>query len=433
MNFIDTYAVNKNGMNIVGTETSPVFNKKGGGLFGDDDNSQKALKAAIEKEYAALSFLIRNGMVSDYTQQDPLTGQTILHYVARNYQKIPNSDEVINKILADSSVGSFINIQDKNNDTPLHIALESGNQPLVNAFIRAGADPKIKGNLGRYIVEDNAADQSSVFVAKQPLMEGSETDIRNVINKLIAIDRAPESDYSAAMPKTLNTEIFQTDKFLDELSKPKEYTIKINSLPSNLSNLTGGKLINGSRRLNAYSEYENMFGGDSDDDDDNCSKKSKSKSKKHKTKYNKAATDSEIEQDMRGLSRQAHSQVDTIHERTVNTIIKILNLDPTNEADKKKARIYKGVLYRRVKTEQPDLKGYDRAIEMEKLATRENLDNIDIDQVTAQIEEQHKNKPAESGNKKKTTKPRKPRKKTPDTSSVSPPDVAGLSPTSIDA
>jgi len=46
------------------------------------------------------------------------------------------------------------------------------------------------------------------------------------------------------------------------------------------------------------------------------------------------------------------------------------------------ARNYKNYLYRQVKAKHPELNGYDRAIEMEKMATLDVLNKINIDEIT---------------------------------------------------
>jgi FKBP-type peptidyl-prolyl cis-trans isomerase len=44
-----------------------------------------------------------------------------------------------------------------------------------------------------------------------------------------------------------------------------------------------------------------------------------------------------------------------------------------------KAKAYKSLIYDKIKKEHPELNNYDRAVEMEKLTTKEFLDTLDAD------------------------------------------------------
>ena len=542
MNYIDMNTDNKDSiaMDNFGTETSATspFNPpqiNGGWSFLGNNNNQKALQACKMEEFAALSFLIRNDMVSDYSLQDSESGSTILHSVVHDANNIPSFKEVITKILTNEYVPTFINLQDKDGNTPLHIALYSSNQMLCDLLIKAGANPKLRNNKHVYVITDNDMNEpietvpsrplsiqstpsiplpmnskiSSVFVPKTEEKSDKETDINSLVNMLLALNRRnkPLTEYSADMPATLGntdidvtSELFNTDKFLNEIiGKPK---MAFNSIPMNLmggTNKTQGT-IHGSRRMNLYTDFEDLMGGwdaesktsdrsgnetsdehttlkqtyrrnnsstairDNEKDMKDYSKisrtpgkkrrKSKSKSKpksksksKSKSKQKRTESDEGLDYDYdeskdnnqgdenRALSRQIKSQVDQIHERTVEKIKAIMNVDTDI------AKNYKAVLYRRVKEEHPNLSGYERALEMEKLATKENLDKIDINKITQEIKEhlEKKRKEREEQGQKLTSsessetpvkKKRASKKKVVDTSSVSIASDSGLSATS---
>jgi len=124
---------------------------------------------------------------------------------------------------------------------------------------------------------------------------------------------------------------------------------ELNQLPSNM--MVGGNdsknKVFGSRRMMLYSEFDNLSGG--------------------------SDSDSEFFTDG-GISRQATSQVDIVHERTIKKIEELMNVD--NNV----ARDYKAVLYKQVKDSDKDSKltPYERAIEMEKLVNKDVLSKIDI-------------------------------------------------------
>ncbi|AYV81743.1 MAG: hypothetical protein Harvfovirus58_1, partial [Harvfovirus sp.] len=162
-------------------------------------------------------------------------------------------------------------------------------------------------------------------------------DAKQFVDKLLTYgkNKVPPSEYSASMPSLLSdTGAFNTDQFLNDIiaSKPVQQAATYLQTAIPQSSLIGGrsKLISGTRRMNLYSDFENMMGG------------------------------SETSDDMRdvtgGLARETQSQVDLIHERTIKKIMEIMKVPEDI------ARNYKAVLYRRVKVERPELGGYDRAM-----------------------------------------------------------------------
>lgn len=579
MNYINISSDNKDSITMekYGTETSatssfipPQMNGGGWSLFGrsNDEINKKVLQACREREFAALSFMIRNDMITNYSFQDSQTGYTILHCIAKHYSEIPFIEAVLTKVLTNSSISSIINVQDINGDTPLHIALTNGNHALCTLLIKAGANPKIRNNMGKYIATDDelsiagisetspyipsiskmSPTSTSVFAPKDEKLglkrikttsspnycvsDIEKSDVNDIINMLLILNKRqqPDMEYSVDMPSTLRSsdvdvtsELFNTEKFLNEIiaSKPMKKTnlssinntSELNIMPRNLQsirsqsdiNLIGGSnkaIISGSRRMNLYSDFDDLMGGfsassrtsdrmgketseehttleqtyrsphrstairDNEDDMNDYrqisrtpplrSSKSKSKSKQMSRdsvvsrnsdlgiseedldyEYD-ASKDYPHESEARSLSRQIKSQVDQIHERTIEKIKAIMNVDTDI------AKNYKAALYRRVREEHPELGGYERALEMERLATKENLEKIDIDKVTQEIKEYLEKKKKEREEQKSmstsdlsTTKKRKkkraPRKKSTkssDTSSVSVISETGLSPTS---
>ncbi len=67
------------------------------------------------------------------------------------------------------------------------------------------------------------------------------------------------------------------------------------------------------------------------------------------------------------------------------------------------ARNYKAELYRRVREKNPELNGYDRAIEMEKMATVAILKKIDIDAVTKAINKKREERLSMTANSASTS------------------------------
>lgn len=107
------------------------------------------------------------------------------------------------------------------------------------------------------------------------------------------------------------------------------------------------------------------------------------------------------------IKRNLERQVDDIHQRVIEKIQKMLKVDEET------AKIYKAYLYNKVKKEQPELTSYDRATEMEKMTTVENLKNVDVDKwrkIIADAKE-NKNKEVKKETKTKTKKTKEPKEK----------------------
>jgi hypothetical protein len=187
----------------------------------------------------------------------------------------------------------------------------------------------------------------------------------------------------------------------------------INSLLERLRSQHGGKKLNkvsGIRTLVTNTEFkpdasteELMEGG------------KQKKVSKHKTESD---SDDEKISDSILLERDRarKNKSEEIHERTVKRIMEIMNV---NEDD---AKIYKSYLYFKVKDEHPELSSYDRAIEMEKLATVQELSSINFQKIKQHyIEKKEEKQQLKSSSesespsnkkpkKEKTVKTRKPRK-----------------------
>jgi adenylate kinase/ribonuclease R len=161
----------------IGTESSGLtseehimMNQEGGffGLF-DDKMGKLALDACRDGSYEVVMYLVKNKKIKDYSVTDD-KGYTILHHLVKNYYFIepydPNIHNVINIILKNPKVKSFINIQDKvNKNTPLHEAVLTNNHYLCNLLIKAGADPKIENNDKKHVGTDTESSVSVKTVA----------------------------------------------------------------------------------------------------------------------------------------------------------------------------------------------------------------------------------------------------------------------------
>ena len=106
-----------------------------------------------------------------------------------------------------------------------------------------------------------------------------------------------------------------------------------------------------------------------------------------------------LNSDESGISEMARAikkQSTEIHERVIAKIMEILKVDEIT------ARAYKGALYAKVKDEHPELSNFDRAVEMEKLATDKvlnKLNNKKVDEIKNHIKDKNvKNSSNDSSN-----------------------------------
>lgn len=101
---------------------------------------------------------------------------------------------------------------------------------------------------------------------------------------------------------------------------------------------------------------------------------------------------------MSELSRLINNQSSEIHERVVKKIMELMKVD------EQVARDYKAALWRKVKEAHPDMKSnLDLSVEMEKLALKKNLKDVDLEQAK-KFREESKKRRTEMKQKKKEPK-----------------------------
>ncbi|AYV78814.1 MAG: ankyrin repeat protein [Edafosvirus sp.] len=444
MNYIDyATSASNNKHTGVGSEDSATSPFQKGGFFWDQNapsqnapsnNDAKLLKACHEKDFNVVRFMILNDMVSDYCYQDE-HGCTVLHCLAYNYSSIPEADKLVDKILSSPKVKNFINIQEKKNgDTALIIAVKQGNTNLAEKLIKKDkTGTSIKNfeglHVGEFDKEGNIpTDTANVNTDVEDVEDlSNNTELQQEVEKIVKLfvglnKKAKASiDSTANLPESINiTETFvkkpvaavqqlpqETEQFFKMLDQRYKQGIA--------TQMGGDKTVSlGQRELKTYSE-SSVIGG------------AKSKSKKiNNGNDEEDSTEMVIETESDSpknlnradvsLSRMLENQAEEIHKRTIQKIMEIMKVD------EKVARNYKAAIYKMAKEKYPEASNLNRAIEMEKLATKKVLDGIDIDQVTSDIEkhlsEKEKNKPV--GDKPK--KDRRESKKGKDTNSDKKPE-----------
>ena len=390
--------------------TSESVNQTGGFWPFGSHNSKLLLVALLEKNPDAAIFLAKH--LHDVSHKKH--GKSVLHYIAHEFNTIPRAKEIVSAVLSRNDVRKFINdVEDYSGDTALHIATRNGNYELCAMLVNAGADPKIKNNDGLYIVSetepevmissqgkiiDNMGSQMSESVLGQ-----NDTHVKNLLDLFLNLNNKDRhsTETEMSLPSHLSTNslssetyvnqdsfnggmsesnsLLNTEQFVDQLLQ------KYNNLNDTESTIMNGGMRNsfkggdrktliGTRKMTTLSDMT-LSGGKSTDESED---------------------DSETE-----LSRLIKRQSDEIHDRTVKKIMDLMNVD------EKTAKNYKAALYRKVKEAHPELNNLDRAVEMEKLATKTELKKIDIKKVTKEIEEHIAKKKSESESSSETPKPKK--------------------------
>lgn len=131
-----------------------------GKLFGSCNKvSRGALKAANDKKFQVVEFMIEENLIDNYSCQDEY-GKTLLHYLIRDFNLNENYAVYIKMILSLKSVSSFINLQDKDGNTPLIMATKISNHMLCDYLIKHGADKSIKNNEGIRVVGSHEMEKS---------------------------------------------------------------------------------------------------------------------------------------------------------------------------------------------------------------------------------------------------------------------------------
>lgn len=400
-------------MSTVGTESHiKKSNQSGGGffdLFLSADN--EALVAFNDHELEAVSYIIRRPKPSLVIKGSDENGFTVLHHIIVNYKDLKNPLELLRIVLKHKDIQCIINSKTKNDGmTPLFMAVKLQLPEIVlSELVNAGADPKIGDKFGNILeteasekhieieVKGNIEDKqlkeqvdktiSSFFndLSKARRTDTSEatlalnTPIPPVIEKFESIPMAPVENKPVesvpvvpiGMKEPVETKLelppVVVPPLSEQVEKEKTEVKTVSPAEASTSEIVknivaeyenrqgqaGGskKTIMGQRKLNNYSDYDGYESMGEQSGGEGASE----------------------------LSRLIRSQSDEIHQRTTETIMKIMNVDEVT------AGYYKSALYWKVKEEHPELKSIERALEMEKLATEENLKQIDPKEIKEKI------------------------------------------------
>lgn len=390
------------GLTISSANMEKMTNVQNGGFFGlfSDKMARLALEACKKGEFQVVIYFIQENLITDFSEVMPDTGFTILHYLVAYYNMIYSVDtrieSVIKKVLARDDVKSFINKQDiTNGNTPLHLAVMSKNFELASQLINAGADTKIKNNNEMFVGTDSETD-----VMKEVDRQSKVSNLTEIRNNFNNSDLDTNSDIFIKTPsKNKTQDVSSNDKVKDmvnalfkmENKGNTENTISASDLPSSLGKtVTENNTKTGSEYLANIQDTDRfldaMIKNYSKEPTESAQKGGRIKgSRKMTSNYSSNSRKTELSESMYGLtlsggselsdkselSRMIENQADKTHKRVVEKIREILGVDDIT------ARAYKALIYAKIKSEKPELNNYDRAVEMEKLTTREVLNSFE--------------------------------------------------------
>lgn len=397
----------------IGTESEYSVNDiQNGGRFmslftGTDDTSTLITEfiqsAFTDGNVQCACYLIKQalkkGLKLDFSVKDD-KNRSVLHNLLQYCGYNKYFKELFLEILKTHDLSMYINDKDNNGDTLAHIAVRLNQDDILTELIRLGIDLTIVNNQDMQIslkkIKPKNNDSVFIKIENTQCSDKSEedSDLRTELANIIKTYYKPSSSemetigfrpdeivntvsMSNAIVDTSDTKDEEDSTatndvlraVLSEYGRPNMNSFMFKDLVGGAKKTNLKQSTSGRRKINTYSEVSvgGFTSSDMNDDDDESSSAN-----------------------MHELARELKSKSTMIHDRTVKKIMEILNVD---EAD---ARVYKAALYSMVQKQNPELSNYDRATEMEKLATPEVLKSIDFDKVKAEMKERSEAKQSSS-------------------------------------
>jgi len=415
--------VNDNFINGLINSSTEENAQSGGFLFSSSKNNkvnEAVLLAAYQNKYDVVNFFIINGLVTDYSKRCNFTGRTLLQCLIINYASIPQVDVSINAILRDKQLLSFIDNQDNNGNTALHLATMTHNDELCEKLISVGADKKIKNKDNKCVVTETEIET----VPHNINLHNTTTVINgtNNSNDSDDADDADDADDSSAYKKSL-------EKACDEVI---DLFMKYEPIPSSdtsTSDFHGMTDFDDMISSSGASKYSKNKGYDTDGDNGtenfldkmiqqikngNLRGGAKSSSITGTRRMSTLSEYNTSEFNMSGngmsdaeISRSGNDNVGIIHEEVIEKIKEMLKKGTIPGFDKKsdeeihlEARVLKAMVYKLAKEQNSDLKGEKLAEKMKKLTTSKELKNVSVSKCD-EIREVLKNKPQKSQEQKR--------------------------------
>ena len=406
MEFIDLSEPNQNeqfSATTISTEktsTEAENHLQKGGFFFGPSNDPKVLKAAREKKFEVVDFFLNEDIVSNLSIQDEL-GNTLLHYLVLNYSENDIAKKLTKKLLSRSDLSHFIDIQNKQGDTPLLVGVSNEEDSLCDILIDRGADKKIKNAQGYHVSENS---QSDPVLSDLLSHKKSDKDIFSLIN--IEPDTKIDNQLPPILMQLLNKSMNnESDLQPIDIRLTESYAPQVPGSPV-MIHATENAVESDTLTQDLIDELKRSYidnlvqDGGAKKKTDNVKSTNNNKiavGQRRMNTYNENDT----------MLRRAHqSQTTMIHDSTIEQIMEVMKVD------RDEARYIKAAIYRKIKDEMPELGGLDRALEMKKRANEEyikSLGNKYINEVKGAITKYYEEKTKDD--KKKDDKKKDDKKK----------------------
>jgi hypothetical protein len=313
--------------------------------FSNGDNCDNIVMKAVQlRNYHVVDFFVNQNLIKNYGHKDA-NGCTLLHYLAREVSR--EVGPIIDKILEMPNIKSFINIQDNNGDTPLHVATKVGNHEIAEKLVFAGCDKSKKNNDGQTIL--SVSENMTVSQGEPELVSGD-------------VSQMSEQDVSAAIQRVVDTFMKTHDARDVKMAQSTEGTL---NLPENLTStnnkeqsafMTGGANLEETEVWlnNLISKYSQAGGNYLNFEDEYMQSNQKGGSRFGRRQIPIYA-DNQHAGKSRELSRLIDDQSRVNHEEAVNIILKTLKLDADKDEDQRTARRLKGALFKEVLRENREI------------------------------------------------------------------------------
>lgn len=354
-------------------------------------------KACSDKNFTVLKYILQK---SNFVPTEPVDefGNNILHFIIYNLEDM-GGIPFLQTFLANPNVKKIIDKLSKQDGyTPAIAACALHYDAVVNLLKQAGADIYIPSRDGTKIMTATETEVQQEknekplmkpaidFLSKLSLMSRKDSEIVPYTTTQTPLSTIGMSETQSKPVNNDNISELSTEAFVKGVING---TLAASKPPETPRMFTGGShsVVVGQRFLNRAPEYSSISGGSSDSE-----KKKRTTKKKSKRSIERSVSRGSFE-----LGRIT----DDIHTRTIETIKSLMGVDEET------AKAYKSILYYRVKEEHPEMSGYERAVEMEKLATKSILKDIDIDAAKKKRE----NFNSTSASSSETSTEKKPRKK----------------------
>lgn len=393
MNHAKTANNNDLTISSIGTETDITYTEtqQGGNLLSwitsttVANESRMAIKAFSDGRPDVACYIIGNYNI-DLSLTDN-NNRNVLHHLAILSNNPIALICMLNLLEKKSIDSSIINAQDKDGNTPAHYAIINNQHQLVELLEQKGANLKLKNKSGLYLQQDDDTEEIietepmskvPIFIAQKIETNDDKNLIKNIEDIVSRFVKKEEVKSELPELSPLVTEVINTDSetFIDKLLD-KFNLAKPTSNPNTSIFVKKDQSVEQSKNPEKKEQTN-------DADTDLFIKRLV-----QKTKQDGGAKSETPLSGTSDMARGIKNQAKDLHDRVIEKIKKLLKVDDLT------AKAYKASLYSQIKKLFPELGNYDRAVQMEKMTTLEDLNSLDkknIDEIKKYLE----NKPEKS-------------------------------------